>query len=391
MQRNQELVDFEVDPATGDAHVIDASEAGVDLLDSMGGVQRDNHSALTGIISGRAVDSLRPDVQDILAPFGALSPVHLALMGHGLSLSDQFWYRAPGPTERWEDINFFDNEWDPGFGEAVLSGDYARLATCSPDVPDATTSGRGVKAWERNEDGISLIKCSYRSDGAELMGAKLASDMCAALFDDGCYVPLDIVERYGKPCSANPLMLAPDEEFADGNRLFAMAGIQESPEIVEFSITTEVCNTRIGAYAAIGIEDASAHVARMACFSCLSLLMDFGPNNFGAIRKVGADAWRAAPIFDYGGAFGFAVGKGEFSEEFANLFVAKLLFASRFSFLDPSWDWSWYDPRALDGFEDRIVGAFGPYQNMPSNFGEVIGSVFAMQHAYVNGIASAQA
>lgn len=88
MQRDQELVDFEVDPLTGNAHVIDASEVGVDLFDSMGYAQRGSHSALTGLVNGCAVDSLRPDVQDILTSFGALSPVHLALMGHGLSLSD---------------------------------------------------------------------------------------------------------------------------------------------------------------------------------------------------------------------------------------------------------------------------------------------------------------
>jgi hypothetical protein len=36
IQRNQELADFEFDPATGATHVLDVSEAGVDSLASMG-------------------------------------------------------------------------------------------------------------------------------------------------------------------------------------------------------------------------------------------------------------------------------------------------------------------------------------------------------------------
>jgi pheromone shutdown-related protein TraB len=68
-------------------------------------------------------------------------------------------------------VNFFDNGWDQGFGAAVLLGDYARLATCSLDVPEVTTPGHAVKAWECNKNGIRLVKAAEYSDGAELVGA----------------------------------------------------------------------------------------------------------------------------------------------------------------------------------------------------------------------------
>jgi len=287
--------------------------------------------------------------------------------------------------------HFFENGWDPGFGAAVLSGDYADLATRSLDVPEATTSGHAVKAWERSDDGIFLIKAAIYPDGSELMGAKLASDLCAALFDESSYIPLDIVERYGRPCSASPLMLGADEELADGNRLFAMADMQEIPSSDGGGITAEACNASIGAYTALGIADASAHVARMACFSCLTLLQDFNPSNFGAIRKIGSDAWRAAPIFDYDGSFGFPFNGISLSDLCENPLLAELFCASRFSFLDPSWDWSWYEPQALDGFEDRIANAFAPNRNLPTIFAELIARLFAMQREYVSKIASERA
>ncbi|MBQ9041909.1 MAG: hypothetical protein IJ111_03755 [Eggerthellaceae bacterium] len=179
-------------------------------------------------------------------------------------------------------MNFFDNGWDPGFGEAILLGDYTRLAGCSPDVPEATTPGHAVKAWERNDDGIYLVKAAEYPDGAELVGAKLGSDLCALFFGEGCYVPLDVVERFGRPCSVSPLMLGRGEELADGNRLCATADMWESPIQVGGGITTEACDALIDAYTAIGVADASAHVAGRACFSCLSLLLDFNPGNVGA-------------------------------------------------------------------------------------------------------------
>ena len=388
MQRNRELVDFEIDPPTGKVRVIDVASG--DLAASAGLAQQNRDRVLTVLVERRALSTMRKDKDDVLVAFGAKSPVDLALMGHGLSLSDQFWYRTPGSADRWEDVNFFDNGWDPGFGEAILLGDYARLAGCSPDVPEVTTPGHAVKAWERNDDGIYLVKAAEYPDGAELVGAKLGSDLCALLFGEGCSVSLDVVERYGRPCSASPLMLDRGEELADGNRLCAMADMWESPIQVGGGITTEACDALIDAYTAIGVADASAHAARRACFSCLSLLLDFNPGNVGAIRKFDSDVWRAAPIFDYDGSFGFPFKGVSISYLCENPLLVELLCAHHFSFLKSSWDWSWYDARTLDGFEDAIMEAFASCRSLPPTFAELITRLFVAQRDYVNKVASGE-
>ena len=388
MQRNRELVDFEIDPPTGKVRVIDVASG--DLAASAGLAQQNRNRVLTVLVERRALSAMRKDKDVVLAAFGAKSPVDLALMGHGLSLSDQFWYRTPGSADRWEDVNFFDNGWDPGFGEAILLGDYARLAGCSPDVPEVTTPGHAVKAWERNDDGIYLVKAAEYPDGAELVGAKLGSDLCALLFGEGCSVSLDVVERYGRPCSASPLMLDRGEELADGNRLCAMADMWESPIQVGGGITTEACDALIDAYTAIGVADASAHAARRACFSCLSLLLDFNPGNVGAIRKFDSDVWRAAPIFDYDGSFGFPFKGVSISYLCENPLLVELLCAHHFSFLKSSWDWSWYDARTLDGFEDAIMEAFASCRSLPPTFAELITRLFVAQRDYVNKVASGE-
>ena len=388
MRRDQELVDFEIAPAESKARVVDASPEGDDLLACLWPAEKSRDETIRKLVEARTISSLREDKENILAALGAKSSAELALKGHGSSLSDQFWYRAPDSTERWEDINFFENEWDTDFGEAVMSGDYARLASCSPDVPDVTTPGHASKTWERNDDGIFLVKAANKPDGADLMGAKLASEMCALLFGEGGGVPLDIVERYGRPCSTSPLMLAADEELANGHRILDMAGMRNNR--FEGNLDAETCNTRIKAYEAIGVAGASAHVAKMACCSCLTLLADFHEGNFGAIRKVGSDAWRPAPIFDYDGSFGFPFKERQIPELCANPTLTMLLCAQMFSYLEPSWDWSWYDPQALVGFEERFVEAYAPYRSLPSNFGELVAFLFAMQRDNVDRIASGE-
>lgn len=386
MQRNQELVDFEVNPATGNVRIIDAAS---DNLPAIFGLARENWApVLTTLVMRRALSPMRKDKDDVLAAFGAKSTVDLALMGHGLSLSDQFWYRTRGSSERWEDVNFFDNEWDPSFGEAVLLGDYHRLATCSPDVPEVTTPGHAIKAWERDDSGINLVKAAERPDGAELVGAKLAFDVCTLLFGEGCYVPLDVVERHGRPCSISPLMLCGNEELADGKRLCAMADMWDGFIPSGTGTTMKVFDELVDAYTAIGVADASTHVAKIACFFCLSLLMDFNSSNFGAIRKIDSDAWRAAPIFDYDGAFGFPFNGVSISYLCANPSFVQLLCAHRFSFLNPSWDWSWCDLRALDGFEDTILRAYESYRDLPPTFAELIAGLFVAQRNYVSSVAS---
>ena len=388
MQRDRELVDFEVDPVTGEARIIDAVSD--DLAASLGLAQGNRDQVLTALMTRRSLSPMRKDKDDVLAAFGAKSPVDLALMGHGLSLTDQFWYRAPGSSVRWKDVNFFDNGWDPSFGVAVLMGDYARLATCSPDAPEVTTPGHAVKAWERNDDGVYLVKAAEYPDGAELVGARLGFELCSLLFSEDCYVTLDVVERFGRSCSISPIMLDGDEELADGNRLFSMANMWESSSLGKGGVTAEAFDALVDAYTAIRVADASAHVARRACFSCLSLLLDFNPGNFGAIRKIDSDVWRATPIFDYDGAFGIPFNGASISYLCENPSFVKLLCAHRFSFLNPSWDWSWCDLRALDGFEDVIMEAYASCWSLPPAFAELIAHLFVAQRDYVNKVASGE-
>ncbi len=386
MFENRELLDFEVEPKAGKACVLGAPEASDEELAAIGLDCSSLNTALASLLRMRSMSSIRADLDEILGGFGASSALELALMGHGASLSDHFWYRAPGSSARWEDVNFFDNDWDGTFYASILAGDYDGLSACSPDIPDVTTRGHLRKAWEKSSEGICLLKQTRRDDGADLVGSLLASQLCALLFGRDAYQPLSAREVNGRTFSASPLMLSRDEELVQGRRLYAMYGIQRE-EADEFAKSTSP-QAIADAFSRMGLEGHSAHVAKIAAFKNLSLLNDIHCGNYGVIRNAKTGEYRFAPPFDYDRSFGFPNDGCPYEVFCAYPQHAALFCARSFSDLDPTWDWGWYDPRALEGFEERIVEAYASLQGFPPNFGELMARLFVMQRSYLNDVAS---
>ena len=388
MLKNKELLDFEIDLATKKTRILDAPEAEDALLVSLGlgGPQRE--AIVERALCSRCISSNRDDITQVLDAFGARSAIELAFMGHGLSLTDKLWYRAPSTAERWEDINFYDNDWDDTYRASILTLDYKKLASCSPDVPDITTSGHLRKAWERTEDCIRLVKEPLFENGYDLQGALLGAELCRRMYGQNDYQPLYAVERFGRRFSASPLMIGRDEELVQNARLFAMGGF-DANEAKELMGAVSPQNY-VNVLSRIGMANASEHAAKMFAFKALALLADIHTGNFGIIRNCETGEYRVAPPFDYDRAFGFPYKDFPFERLCDRPQVAALLCAYSFSDLDSSWDWSWYDPQALEGFEELIREAYAPFHDMPSRFGELVAHLFIIQRDYVNGIAIAR-
>ena len=385
MHRNQELLDFEIDLMTGEVDIIDAPRADDALLHSLGFASPDLAASAAGIIRERRISPRRDDAAEILEEFGARSSTELAFMGHGLSLSDKLWYRAPGATERWEDINFFDNEWDDSFYQSVLARDHKILSSCSPDVPDLTTKGRLRKAWERTGDGIFLLKEPSFEDGSDLESELLSADLCCLLLGQDAYQPLSIVERSGRRFSSSPLMIGRDEELVNSYRLFSMGGFDNHKAYELMGPVTPQLYIDVMERACAA--DVSAQAAKLFAFKALALVRDLHSGNYGIILNLETNARRAAPPFDYDHSFGFLSVDIPLELICGNPGLTALYCAMRFSGLDPSWDWSWYDPHALEGFESHIVEVYSRNEALPSDFGETVAWLFAIQREYVNRVA----
>ena len=73
---------------------------------------------------GRAIPMTREGYDEIRNVLGDKSPMTLVEESMGLSLSDQFWVDFGGEETSWDDVNFFDNDWD---GQLGVSDAEARL------------------------------------------------------------------------------------------------------------------------------------------------------------------------------------------------------------------------------------------------------------------------
>ena len=388
MLQNQELLEFDIDLGTAELRIVDAPCADDELLRSAGFACDDLEVLVAHVVKGRLISRRRDDVSQILDAFGVSSLLELAFRGHGLSLIDHLWYRAPGSVERWEDINFFDNDWDGSFGAAVLTRDYKSMASCSLDTPDITTQGHLLKTWERTKDGIRLLKEPLFEDGRDVLGAQLASQLCCLLYGQDAYQPLFVVERFGQKLVASPLMVSRDEELVQGYRLFTMGGFDSScyEQLMGPSTPQEYAEI----LSRVGVAGARAHVAKMSAFKSLSLLADMHAGNFGIIRNPATGAVRPTFPFDYDRAFGFPYPDFPMESFCKNPGLVALICARTFSDLDSSWDWSWYDPRVLDGFEACILETYENCDGLPADFGTIVSRVFVMQRDYVNAIAGAK-
>ena len=297
----------------------------------------------------RSLAQQRWDYQDILKNTGCSNFVELAFKGHGLSLSNHYWYKKENEDLKYDDINFFTNKWDDSFARAVLSGNYEDLKTANLNVPDITTAGWAIKGW-LCEDTPKLCKLGIVKDcSEESISEVLASRLASRLFKKGQYVNYELREINGRYASVSESMINIDEELvplasalsSDYSAIFAL--INEDKKNVQLFLNKLLEN---------GYQELYEFFVRLLCFRSLCFLSDLHFGNISVIRNMKTGAIRPAPLYDLAGAFGSTRGgKRILSNVSKSTFlIVYYLFCN----LDPNWDYSWYNSDNLIGFEDEI-------------------------------------
>ena len=388
MSCDHEIMDFEADShgSIGEVHVIDEGLWAPMWLRRCRDYS-DVAADLRLFLQKRAIGRLREDLSRIMEAIGASSPVDLALRAGGFSLTDQYWYRPEGSSLSWAEANFFDNGWDPAFGDAVLAQDYQALARASLLTPDVTCGGRSPKAWVEAPDGPRLLKASARDDGADLVGESLVSRMLGRLLGPDDFIHYELIEAAGQRFISCPGIIARGEELVHADQIVSRAARAHYPSMQEgFGLWIEAY---VRALKSLGVGDWRKTAAKLAVCACLSFNADMHLGNLAVIRKPGSDILRAAPLMDFTGGFGtFDADHSLLACSNPTLLI--ILIAQRFSYLDPAWDYSWYDPHALDGFDDELRLAFERAERagaVPAGFAELICLAFKAQLSYVNEVA----
>ena len=105
----------------------------------------------------RSIPASRSGVPEALESLGVADTKILLVRCYGLSLSDQYWICPEGAELRWEDINFFQNDFSEDIGD-VLFGERKKKDTLNFSSPDSTSDGNLKKRWKIIDGKQCLIK-----------------------------------------------------------------------------------------------------------------------------------------------------------------------------------------------------------------------------------------
>lgn len=128
---------------------------------------------------GRGIPSWRDKLDLLLHRLNVTAPDELLDKAFGLSLSDQYWIKPYGSDVRYEDINFFDHDFDyTEFMEASFSKNSKTITSeNSLKTPNNTTNGMLRKAWIIENNNRYLLKGGYKNELLQPFNEVLASEM----------------------------------------------------------------------------------------------------------------------------------------------------------------------------------------------------------------------
>ena len=241
---------------------------------------------------GRGIPSWRDKLDLLLHRLNISTQNELLDKAFGLSLTDQYWLKPCSLDINYEDINFFDNDFEYGeFMSASLSKNSNVITNEeSLKTPNNTTNGMLKKAWIIENGTRYLIKGGYKNEILQPFNEVLASEICRRLGFN--HVPYTIDIYKDMVVSKCPCFINKDSEFITAYQI--KNGMKKHDDKQDYEDYIKVLENN-------GIKDARIKLENMYILDFLIMNEDRHLNNFGIIRDVNALKWLdVAPIFDNG-------------------------------------------------------------------------------------------
>lgn len=247
---------------------------------------------LSSWFKGRGIPSWRDKLDLLMHRLNINAPYELLDKAFGLSLSDQYWLKPLDTNLTYNDVNFFDNDFDyASFLEASLSKNSNVLKTDSSlKTPNNTTDGMLKKAWIIDNNIRYLLKGGYKNESLQPFNEALASQICKSLeFNHVAYTLTTYKNTIVSKC---PCFITKDTEFITCNQI--MCGKKRHGNIKDYEEYINILEKN-------GIKNARIKMENMYILDYLIMNEDRHLNNFGIIRDVNTLKWLdVAPIFDNG-------------------------------------------------------------------------------------------
>ena len=281
---------------------------------------KNRSSSLTKTVNdwfrGRGIPSWRKDLEKLLDKLGVSSSVELLNKYYGLSLSDQYWLKDVNSAVKWEDINFFTNDFEyEAYLDASLDSSSKSIVSLDKNIfksPNNTTDGMLQKGWIIESGKRVLVKGTYTSNKEEPINEYLASQICKRLGFDYC--------NYEVEWSDKTTLISKCNDFINENEeLISAYDIYNSEKkpnnISDYEFYIQILEKH-------NVPNARENMENLFILDYLMLNNDRHLKNFGIIRNVNTLKWeKVAPIFDTGESMqcdkytdeiNFSSGKGKF-------------------------------------------------------------------------------
>ena len=281
---------------------------------------KNRSSSLTKTVNdwfrGRGIPSWRKDLEKLLDKLGVSSSVELLNKSYGLSLSDQYWLKDVNSAVKWEDINFFTNDFEyEAYLDASLDSSSKSIVSLDKNIfksPNNTTDGMLQKGWIIESGKRVLVKGTYTSNKEEPINEYLASQICKRLGFDYC--------NYEVEWSDKTKLISKCNDFINENEeLISAYDIYNSEKkpnnISDYEFYIQILEKH-------NVPNARENMENLFILDYLMLNNDRHLKNFGIIRNVNTLKWeKVAPIFDTGESMqcdkytdeiNFSSGKGKF-------------------------------------------------------------------------------
>ena len=241
---------------------------------------------------GRGIPNWRDKIDLLLHRLDISAPTELLDKAFGLSLSDQYWLKPIDSNLKYDDVNFFDNDFDYAeFLEASLSlnSKIVKKET-SLITPNNTTDGMLKKAWIIEDGTRYLLKGGYKNEILQPFNEVLASMICDKLGFNHVPYTLDVYKD--TVVSKCPCFINKDTELITAYQIRNDMKRHDNTDDYEEYIKKLEEN---------GISNAREKIENMYILDFLIMNEDRHLNNFGIIRDVNTLKWLdVAPIFDNG-------------------------------------------------------------------------------------------
>lgn len=237
-------------------------------------------------ISQRKMSEKREGIKDARIMFPGFEKYH-----HMFSLSDQYWFQYKR-TERWEDMNFFTNQFSEEIGRIFFEpwavGEIA-------ENPDLTTNGVLRKRWIRKDGVTKLIKAGSRTYHQEPISEVLSS-MTLEQMDIIPFVKYSLIIDGLSICCICDNFIDENTEYVPFDHIYNKTERDKDKETV-YQHTIKMAK-------AYGVKNAEDFVEKMIVADHFICNTDRHLGNFGMIRNVETGSIEGfAPLFDCGSAF----------------------------------------------------------------------------------------